>query len=178
MAWKRSRVRFSLAPLFGGALREGSLGHFLGGVVAGEGHFGVRRRPETFADGSPRLRFVFAIEMRDEDGDLLEALASGFGCGSIYSRPARRPGHASSRSFEVGAIADHHRATIPFARVFMPRSAKQQQFDAWCTDLLAYERNRPTQWGRGPSTCSESGCDRPVRGRGLCRSHYYRATGH
>ncbi len=32
--------------------------------------------------------------------------------------------------------------------------------------------------GKGPSGCSEFGCDRPVRGRRLCRSHYYRATGY
>ena len=34
------------------------------------------------------------------------------------------------------------------------------------------------EWGKGLSTCSVEGCDRPVRGRGLCRRHYYRATGY
>jgi hypothetical protein len=118
------------------------------------------------------------IEMRDEDGKLLEALAEGFGCGSIYQRPARKPGYAATRSFEVGAIADHHRSTIPFASTYLPACAKRRQFERWCEELRAYERDRPTQWGRGSSVCNKPGCCRPVRGRGLCRIHYYRATGY
>ena len=57
-------------------------------------------------------------------------------------------------------------------------SAKRDQFDRWREEFDTYERAHPTQWGRGPSTCSEPGCHKPVRGRGLCRSHYYRATGY
>jgi hypothetical protein len=75
-------------------------------------------------------------------------------------------------------MADHHRATIPFADAYLPPSAKRRQFEHWRSSLVVYERDRPTQWGRGPSTCSVDGCDGAVRGRGLCRHHYHRATGH
>ena len=56
--------------------------------------------------------------------------------------------------------------------------AKKRQFEQWRADLDSYEALHPTRWGRGPSPCSEPGCERPVRGRGLCRAHYCRATGH
>jgi hypothetical protein len=44
--------------------------------------------------------------------------------------------------------------------------------------LYSYDALRPSRHGKAPSSCSVDGCGRPVRGRGLCRSHYYRATGY
>ena len=42
---------------------------------------------------------------------------------------------------------------------------------------MEYEARFPSNWGTGPSPCAIAGCDKPVRGRGLCRAHYYAATG-
>jgi hypothetical protein len=152
---------------------------FLGGLVAGEGYFSCMKRRETFANGSPRLRFRFGISMAVRDRSLLESLRQVLGAGHLYEPPAPRdPRHQRSVTFSIDAVEDHKRATIPFAELFLPPSLKRAQFESWRAALLAYERERPTGWGRGASTCSMEECDRPVRGRGLCRSHYYRATGY
>jgi hypothetical protein len=151
--------------------------HFLGGFIAGEGCFSVVRRPETFAKGEPRLRFLFDVEVASRDRNLLERLRLLLGAGAIRDRQ-RRPDHQPASALRISSAATHRRSTIPFAERHVPPSAKRVQFERWRDTLVAYERDRPTQWGRGPSTCSIDGCDHPVRGRGLCRRHYYRATGY
>jgi hypothetical protein len=72
----------------------------------------------------------------------------------------------------------HKARTIPFAEACILPSAKRDQFVDWRDALCRYEIERPTQYGRGPSICSEPACREVVRGRGLCRRHYYRATGY
>lgn len=147
-------------------------------MVAGEGCFSVGRRTVTFTDGSPRLRFVFTVSMATRDRPMLEALQQFLGYGCITDASPRRPGWQPMSSFCVASNRAHHAATIPFADRFLLPSAKRRQFEQWRDALVKYERERPSRYGRGPSACSEPGCDKPVRGRGLCRSHYYRATGY
>jgi hypothetical protein len=147
----------------------------LGGVVAGEGSFCVTRQIRAFPDGSPQLRFLFKVTMASRDRPLLEALQAHLGCGPIYDSPARRSYWQPLSSLEITSRALHHAATIPFAEQFLLPGAKRRQFDKWRADMLAYEKAHPP---RSRSICSEVGCDKFVRGRGLCRSHYYRATGY
>jgi hypothetical protein len=147
----------------------------LGGFVAGEGWFGVLQLGPPRRDGSPRLRFRFGVTVADRDRSVLEALQSYLGAGCINDAPSRQDGWLPQSTFTVGSLNAHRRATIPFAESFLPPSAKRGQFEAWRDRLLRYERERPV---RTRSICSEPGCDRFVRGRGLCRSHYYRATGY
>jgi hypothetical protein len=157
-----------------------SIGFVLGGFVAGEGSFFTARRSERFArDGSQRLRFVFQVAVAERDLGMLVALRAFLGCGSIH-RQVRgdRPDHLPIVTFTVKSNRAHRARTIPFAREFLLPSAKRDQLERWVERLDAYERDRPTRYGRGPSGCSVAGCERPVRGRGMCRSHYYRATGH
>jgi hypothetical protein len=134
-------------------------------------------RADRFSDGSPRLRFIFDLEVADRDRPLLVDLRELLGCGAIRDRQ-RDPRWQPSSAYRISSAAQHRAATIPFAERFLPPSAKRDQFLRWRDALLAYERDRPTQWGRGRSTCRVHGCDLPVRGQGLCRSHYHRATGH
>lgn len=73
----------------------------------------------------------------------------------------------------------HFAATIPFAERFLPPwSHKRAQFEEWRAALLEYEEAHPQVRKRGPSPCRVPGCEKPVRGQGLCRSHYHRVTGH
>lgn len=97
------------------------------------------------------------------------------GVGSVHDSPAKRVTWQPTSTLTVASFRAHRSATIPFADTFIIPSAKRRQYERWRDDLLAYDAARPR---RQRSTCSEAGCEGLVRGRGLCRTHYYRATGY
>ena len=116
--------------------------------------------------------------MASRDRPLLEELRSFLQFGSITDRGPRRVAWQPTSSFRIQSLLAHHAATIPFAEQYVLPSAKRDQFERWRTALASYEAEHPTRWGKGPSQCAVAGCGKPVRGRGLCRPHYYRATGY
>ncbi len=151
----------------------------LGGFVAGEGSFCVSRAStKPRADGSTRLRFTFSITVADRDRAILETLRAGLGFGSIQLRPRHKEHHLDAVCLTVSSRRAHFAATIPFMERYLLPCAKRRQFDAWRDALIEHDHAHPTQFGKGPSPCRIDGCEKPVRGRGLCRSHYYRATGY
>jgi hypothetical protein len=149
----------------------------LAGFVAGEGTFVITTKQPGFDDGDPRLRFIFAVSVAQRDRPVLEVLMHRIGCGSIRDVPARRVHWQPTSTYTVHSIRGHRTGVIPFISRYLVSSAKRRQFDLWVDAMDAYELAHPTRWGRGRSPCSIDGCDKPVRGRGLCRSHYYQATG-
>lgn len=152
------------------------VGFLLGGVVAGEGSFTTGRQG-VYADGSERIRFVFTVKMAARDRPVLEALRTFLGYGSVHDEPPRRARWQPMSSFQINSRRGHHAATIPFADSVLLSSNKRAQFVGWREDFLANEVLHPSRFGMGRSICSVDGCPGPVRGRGLCRKHYYRATG-
>jgi hypothetical protein len=156
------------------------LGFMLGGVVAGEGSFCITRQTKRFvADGSIRKRFVFSVAMATRDRPLLEALHSLLGVGSLRDEPARSSRLQPVTTLTVNSARSHRAALIPFAERYLLPGAKRAQFVRWRAEMDTYwSALLPKQRsGDGRSTCSVEVCDRLVRGRGLCRSHYYRETG-
>jgi hypothetical protein len=152
--------------------------HVLGGVIAGEGYFTTVRRHPPFKNGEPRQRFVFGMTMASRDEHLLRTLRELLGFGSIHRRaPAKEHGEESS-TLMVNSLKAHQAAVIPFCERYLPPTAKRTQFETWRAALTAYDRCHPHRHGKGPSTCSVDDCPMPVRGRGLCRKHYYLATGY
>ena len=149
----------------------------LGGFIAGEGCFTTGVQGTSFADGSLRRKFVFCVTVARRDLALLEALRRHLG-GSICLRPPKKEHHQPLATHAVSSHKAHRERTIPFMDRYLLPCAKRRQFEAWKQALRSYEELHPTRWGRGLSTCSEVGCEDPVRGRGLCRRHYYRATGY
>jgi hypothetical protein len=117
------------------------------------------------------------MKMATVDQPLLEALRQFIGFGSIGASPARRAHWAPMSWFRINSRRGHHLGTIPFAETFLLPSHKRTQFEAWRDAFLANEQRHPSRYGKGRSICSEPDCNDPVRGRGLCRRHYYRATG-
>jgi hypothetical protein len=159
---------------WGTTFRE--VGYLLAGVVAGEGSFTTGRQG-TYADGSDRIRFVFTVKMATRDRSVLEALRTFLGYGSIHDERRRQAHWQPMSSFQINSRRGHHAATIPFADAFLLPCYKRDQFEAWSEAFLANEAAHPSQFGKGRSVCSIGDCVDPVRGRGLCRKHYYRATG-
>lgn len=151
---------------------------FLGGVVAGEGCF-TASTTGVYPDGSPRRRFVFLVTMASRDRALLVALRSHLGFGSLRDAPGSRSKWLPTSTLTVNSRRAHFEATIPFGERYLPAwSAKRRQFEGWRDALIEHDTLHPTRWGKGPSICDMPDCERPVRGRGLCRRHYYRATGY
>jgi hypothetical protein len=156
-----------------------SIGFVLAGFVAGEGTFVTTSAGEDRNDGSRRTRFVFKVSVADRDAPVLIALRTFLGGrGSIQTAAPRNPRWQSIASYSVSSRKAVRDVVIPFGETFLLPCAKCDQFEQWRDAFVRYEAAHPTQWGRGPSTCSEPGCDESVRGRGLCRSHYYRVTGY
>jgi hypothetical protein len=157
-----------------------SIGYALAGLVAAEGSFWVSQRGQPFTQtGEPRLRFGFGVRMANRDRPLLVSLRDFLACGAIYdAQTPRSPNWLLTTAFSVTSQRDHLERVIPFADRYLLACAKRDQFELWRDQLLAYRLNRPSQYGRGPSQCSVPGCQRPVRGRGKCRHHYYLETGY
>lgn len=122
---------------------------------------------------------MFIVTVAERDRPMLEALHVFLGGrGSIRRYERDNPRWQPHVSYILASRKAIREVLIPFCDSFLLASAKATQFDEWRARFERYERDHPTRWGEGPSRCSEPGCDRPVRGRGLCRSHYYRATGY
>jgi hypothetical protein len=153
-------------------------GWSLAGFVAGEGCFSITRKLPPFQDGDPRLRFVFAIETASRDRPLLDLLCARLAIGKVTDHPQRRAAWQPTSTFRVASLRAHRSAVIPFMDRFLVAGQKRHHFELWVQAIDAYELAHPTRWGNGPSPCRVHGCEKPVRGRGLCRSHYYRETGH
>ena len=150
----------------------------LGGLVAGEGCFSITRASaQPRRDGSTRLRFVFSLTMATRDLQIVEALRNDLGVGSMEIKRPQDPRHLEQVCLTVNSRRAHFAATIPYMERYLLPSAKRTQYERWRDALIEHELAHPSKYGKGPSPCSEPGCDKPVRGRGLCRSHYYRATG-
>lgn len=155
-----------------------AVGFVLGGLVAGEGSFCVCRVRPDYANGDPRLKFVFELTMAQRDLGLLRALQRFLGVGSIVHRASHHPRWQPTASFSVRSRAQIRSHVIPFADGYLLPSAKRRQFELWRRALDAYEIEHPSRWRKGRSVCKIEGCPDPVRGRGLCRKHYYRETGY
>src|SRR4051812_32504408 len=153
-------------------------GWALAGFVAGEGCFVNSPLRQTYQDGTARRRFLFQVAVASRDRPMLEALREHLGFGSIRTAPPEREHWLPRSVYTVNSRRAHFDATIPFMERYLLPSAKRTQYERWRDALIEHERLHPSKWRKGPSRCSEPGCDLPVRGRGLCRSHYHRATGY
>lgn len=152
-----------------------AVGLALGGLVAGEGSY-TTKAEGRYQDGSPRKRFVFQLTMAERDRSMVTALRNYLGFGSVRSIGRRNPRWQGQVVLTVNSFRAHHASTIPFGEAFLLPSRKRDQFEAWRDEMLEYERVHNVKVGR--STCAVPDCEGLVRGRGLCRHHYYLETGY
>jgi hypothetical protein len=118
------------------------------------------------------------ITMADRDLAAVSAVRSHLGAGSIMRRPPPRANCQPTVTMAVSGRKGLREAVLPFFDRYLIASHKRTQYLRWRERFTAYEQRFPSNWGAGPSPCSVPGCDKPVRGRGLCRAHYYRETGY
>jgi hypothetical protein len=116
--------------------------------------------------------------MASWDRPLVEQLRAALGFGSIHETPPQRAHWQPTSTLTIASGKAHRAATIPFCERYLLPSAKRDQFERWRDGFYAHEAKHRNHMVRGRSRCSVPGCDKPVRGRMLCRSHYYRATGY
>lgn len=159
-----------------GSTERQLLGYTLAGFIAGEGSFSISTGRRVWANGDPVRKFVFAVTVASRDRGVLEELRRFLGVGAIQNSPPRRTGWEPTSTLSVRSLKAQQQA-IPFADRFLLPCAKRNQFEARRDALMSYVRRHNIRWGLGRSICGINGCERPVRGRGLCRSHYYRETG-
>jgi hypothetical protein len=120
---------------------------------------------------------LFGVQVAADDVGLLREIQVTLGAGSIRLEEPRKAHWKRTAIYSVKSIKAHVTSTLPFMDRYLLPCAKRMQYFAWRENLDAYVKRHRVRWGMGRSTCSEVGCDQPVRGRGLCRSHYYRETG-
>ena len=134
----------------------------------------TRPAPEPIeATARVASRFIFQLTIARHDRALVARRMRSVlgGIGSIQDIASRQPNWLPLSTYRV-ALAHSRPGTSssPSSTSSSSRRPSATSSIAGATSSTRYERVHPTQWGRGPSTCSEPGCDKPVRGRGLCRS--------
>lgn len=152
------------------------LGYTLAGFIAGEGYFSVVKTQRVHRSGEPIQQFLFGVHVAEHDVSLVEGIKTALGGGSIRWTTPANDHWKPTVVYSLKSIRAHKTTTIPFMERYLLRCAKRRQFESWRDDMETYIERHNVRWA-GRSTCSEEGCDRFVRGRGLCRSHYYRETG-
>jgi hypothetical protein len=124
------------------------------------------------------MRFRFGLTMADRDRAVVVRLRDAIGAGSIARQVPQRRGWQPTVTLSVSGRKSLREQAIPFFDEHLVAGDKRRQYLDWRRAFTEYEAHFPSSWGAGPSPCARPGCDRPVRGRGLCRAHYYEETGY
>lgn len=119
-----------------------AFGHYIAGLVDGEGTFITRRAQNT-------AHCEFAIHIRSDDRPILDAIASFLGVGKFYSHATDKSVHCLYR---VSSREDTSQVIVPFFERFPLRAKKRHDFDIWkqAANLCCMIKQRSTKacWSR------------------------------
>jgi hypothetical protein len=110
-----------------------------------------------------------AIAVGAVDASMCEMAQNVLGVGHIRSYTRRHPHFDDETVFAVQSVRDLVAVVVPFLDAHMPPCKKRDQYLVWRHKLIRFWNNDMKR--RRP--CTEDGCDKPQRGRGVCRRHYY-----
>jgi hypothetical protein len=132
------------------ATRSSAVGNYLAGFVAAEGTF-----TRAIVDGGvngPRQTFTFAIALGASDREMCELLRAFLGVGRVRWYPRRKAHYDDEVVYSVRAFRDLIDVVVPFMDEHLPPSHKRVQYEAWRTELLAYDAIRASRqgWSRRP----------------------------
>jgi len=95
------------------------------------------------------------------------------GVSSVYRSTRRRPHYDDEVVFVVQSIRLLVEVVVPFMDAHLPASQKRRRYLIWREQLMRYW----DEHARRVRSCSEPGCERFRRAKGLCRSHYFQRHG-
>ncbi|MDE1919763.1 MAG: LAGLIDADG family homing endonuclease [Patescibacteria group bacterium] len=87
------------------------------GLIDGEGYFSVtvsRDFSKTYK--SLRMRLIFGVKLKEDDGEILHRLKQFFNCGSLHRRIDERPTFSNCLEYQVRRYEDIKTTIIPFFR--------------------------------------------------------------
>ncbi len=105
--------------------------NYIVGFVDGEGCFSITVNKN--GNGTPEVRLLFEIELREDDQLILNEIQKALDCGNIYHLEyARYAKWRSHVKYKVSNFSDISRKIIPFFKAHPLRAKKRFQFEKFC----------------------------------------------
>lgn len=108
--------------------------NWLVGFTDGEGCFFMRiTKYDRRGSIRPECSARFSIELRADDGAILQQIKEFFGCGLVRTRPKRRGVREINpqSSFSVSRTCDLFNCIVPFFETNKLRAKKSRDFEIW-----------------------------------------------
>ncbi len=105
--------------------------YYVVGFVDGEGCFSitVNRHHGRLSE----VRLIFAIELEESDGEILEKIVNTIGCGKIYRLVYKNhPKWHPHCKLKISNIKDINEKVIPFFTKYPLQAKKRMQFEKFC----------------------------------------------
>lgn len=146
-------------PPFPADIDRRDFGHYLSGLVDGEGCFCASVR--GYKGGLPYTSRIvrFTIKLRADDCPILELIQQFWQCGPIVHRvegTCRLDGTNAQTALDIRRIGDLSRVVIPHFEAFPLRAKKRADFDVWkqavalCATVHRRPRHGPGNGGTYP----------------------------
>jgi len=107
---------------------------YIVGLVDGEGYFSVSAtidRSKNYL--SRRVRLVFGVKIKEEDGGILYRLKETFGCGEVSRKIDTRPKFSNCLEYQVRDYTDIKTIIIPFFQKYrLQIRSKRASFEGFC----------------------------------------------
>lgn len=128
-------------------------GDYIAGFVDGEGCFYLTYRSETRYERSGKPKYFrwtpyFAINIREDDREILEKIKNTLGCGNIYILN-RKKGEKMAH-YIIQNIDELYTKILPFFKNYPLRAKKKHDFKLWAEALNIRYGNKQNRVG-----CSE-----------------------
>ncbi|SRR6266568_732665 len=132
---------------------DDTFGHWLSGLVDGEGCFHARYHIRK-SDGAHALLVYFSIKMRADDLDMLTAIRDTLGVGVIYTHSEKSSKHLQA-DYHIVRTKDQVNVLIPHFDRYPLRSKKRRDYEIWRKIVLEYKAAPRRHNSKGISSLAE-----------------------
>ena len=111
-------------------------------LVDGEGYFSVSATIDKSKNYiSRRVKLVFGVKLREDDGEILYRLKKTLSCGRIFRKIETRPNHSNCLEFQVRDFKDIKTIIIPFfCQNTLQMKTKRSSFENFCIIANLFEK--------------------------------------